>query len=525
MISKMLVFGSCALVSTNLLADEPFVRFHLFSIAQSGDLLNVPLDHITRFHQITARRDQAFRYEGSTLTTRPSLWEVFKGSDPTKHVFLYNHGATSNVNQDLMPADGRTTIGRVSRLPSGTSVPLGALDNSPLNADNYDYHLCATNNQPCPSDKRVVNKDNSYDRFMQFGRPGYALYWAQAGDVDLTAPTGRGADGYHTDVTRADLCSGCSTPSGTPGYTNQGAWEANIISFYTGVARNMNARLQPVLTTTPAGLRVWTKLVAAPESDRPDQLMTEFMFTSYPTRTRDFVNFKNGDTFDAMIAAYAATRNVEVISQNCAITDRPTDMPNKNQAGDPISEEIMVHYSLASFLLVRPDTPPYWYFGCDRNTGVDNDTPWFPEYDSILGTDGKGYLNLGPATGGYVRTTEYGSIVHYRLFRDGAVFVNSGRDVDARIDLVSILGEPARIIERANLKDDLEAIPLADNVMIPRMQARFVRLVKKPDPCIAATEVYNSALVTMNGLGCTIPVPEPVITPGTLPVNPDITTP
>lgn len=452
---KLLLAIVLSFASTLSMAQEPFIRVGMFSIAQPNDLLKIPLSDIDRFSLIIARRDQAFNYDNSSATNRPTLWQRFRAADPSKKVHLYSWLAANDSNSDSVPRTRRSRPGRVFTSIAGDAPPDGTIL-------SHDWFLCGVNRSPCPAASRVkVENDHTY--FVKFADPAYISWFAQYMANDLDETTATGATGYHFDVTRATRAG--SPSAVTPGYQNQDAWGKSILSAYKQIAKASNIESEATLTTQPNGLAIWAQLDDAPPAERPDMLVTEFMWTiGIPEQSN--TRFKNGTLFDQMFEVYKNTTNVSVFSNNCSLRDTNTPL-KPDDFGDPVTQERMLHYSLASFLLVKRDNPR-WYFGCYRNNDAPG-VPWFPEYDSMLSKDGVGNLNLGAASGEAVKTGK----IYYRKFARGAVIVNPSNAATG-VNVADLFGGPVVVVNRANLKTAPGNILKVSTVTVPRLSALFV---------------------------------------------------
>jgi hypothetical protein len=292
-----------------------------------------------------------------------------------------------------------------------------------------------------------------------------------------------GLDGTHMDILKAWLCGsvGCAPdlPATGSGYRTQAEWFAKMMNFYKKSEAALRAQtggtfhMQPVSELArPEALPMWLQLDEASATEKPGQLMTEFMFVlSFPER--DTHNFRYGDEWKNMIETLAQIDKVEVVSQNGSIKQKFATQPDNFL--QTTTEEDALHYALGSFLLVKRDSPR-WYFGFNRDDS-DPGLPWHYEFDAL---NNGGHLDFGapvdvnPPYKTFVHNTQ---TLYYREFARGYVLVNPNPKKLDNIPIAPRFGQ-VRQIKRTHVDltpVPLASIPIASTVTLRGGRAAFLR--------------------------------------------------
>jgi hypothetical protein len=469
-----------------------FVYFNLFCMGgNADDVINIPMSDFARYHNILFRKPTYYHWGGLVRTSGNTLWEEVRRLNPECRPWIYTHGAAAVASQSTVHYSFRSTMGRVFAESSGDggadSPALGAADGSPSNAgsdsfgtySNRDYILRTSSGTPITSNTSAINPDNVFE----FGQPGFARFFAEAHRQDLrvkgSGVVGRGAWGIHTDTTKSSGASEMPELSGTPALAsyalNINNWTDRIIEYYKNTAKRLSVSGIGYKLQASTGFRLpeqqkcWRALNSAPVAERPGQIISEKMFViDTPTQVRFVVEGE----WESGIQMLAEINNVEVASSNA----QRVPAGWLDQYGAAVNIERAIRYSLCSFLLVKRDSPR-WYYGILWLDPDQTATYWQPELRALNGgrmMDLGAPVNPGnPGTGvmGLRTTTINGVKLYVREYTRGAVIVHARLGTSpgnsATIDFTALFGRQARVITRANIGST------GDGTTLPALQNTF----------------------------------------------------
>lgn len=456
---------------------QQFINLWMFAIAQDGGqgnlLLNTSVSDIARWDGGTYFAGMAFKYGGSDTTSnpgsRPTLWRALSNAKPGFYSVLYKKGFPINSNHLALAPYNRSTIGRV--FSASGAEPQGAADNSPVNASNKNLRLMGASGAQCYN---ATWQPAGTGGYSLFGDVDYQNFWLQAIRNDVkTYSSGQFSDGaraIHTDESKVFYGSGGGI-SETPALTtyrnvNPNGWTDRAISFYKFAAKQLPLQLgldyqcssDPGSSFPAPGIApLWIGANSWAAADRPKQILAEAMFFSQPW-------FRDGQIWVERINALRDVTGYEPVA-----FQEDSDASFTDGNGNPATNEDALFYSLASFLLVKKDSPKFW-FGFGRVRDQDGDT-WYREFQSLR----NGHLNLG----GYVDTvyqtsSASGVTVYYRKYQNGLVVVNPNGS-NTTVTLSNLDVGPMRKITRANLLTPLGSIGTTTWVQIKARRAAILR--------------------------------------------------
>lgn len=456
-----------------------FTYLNFFSIASAdSNMMAIPISNLAKFDNFVMRRGFAYRYDGldttSTPTARPTLWQRIKDENPNARVWIYSVGVVSSAVSSDLPKILRNSIGRVDHLHSTDTSPAGTLDDTIPNLTGEDFHLRTSSGAKVYNPVWSGSTLDERNYYFRFGDPDFVEFWTRAIKNDIKdQPYSAGANGIHIDGSKGTRGSGGGFAPGSPsapGYDTQAGWSSNMLFFYrTGRQKLATYGIETQAVSDdldgPGGT-LWNDLDNAAPSQRPHQLLSEFMFVI-------FINGKviqrSGGEWVGHMNALSGIQNVEVVGHNAAgLGPSGTGV---DLFGQSITHEEALHYALASFLMVKRESPR-WYFGFERDDS-DPGIPWYPEFDALNG----GHLDLGAAVGTFQTFAYNGNTLYYREFERGYVLVNPNNTVLSGIPVAAQFGEPMRRIRRADLDDPLTTIPTVSTVSLNKARAAIFRKV------------------------------------------------
>lgn len=498
-----------------------------------GGIRAIPLTDLYRYDALGLRRGYAFNYNNSSSTSRPTLWRTLRNNKSDVRIFIYSTGATAIPQQSTVSHVTRSSIGRVLDPSSGAggTDTLGALDNSPANATGRDFRLKNAAGQSLRI-RAGGTSTTSVHYFMELGHSGYIDFWTEAIRRDLfvisvgASNVGDGASGIHTDNTKGTTpfpplshSPGASVVGLSDGqgdvvpvnnvgginYATQAGWEIAVRNFYQGAASRLGAFSMPMQIqastepVTPERRQLWLDLDEAPAAKRPGQLMAELMFevdfNDLPTVPGSpNLQYRFGAVWVDMIQMLANIDKTEVFSANNSEFGGNSANLNAtmiDQFGITTTQEEALTYALTSFLLVKRDSPRWFFLFNYQRPNITTTLPYYPEYDALNGNsfNGTGNMNLGAPRDGFgasgYRTFNWGGqTLYFRRFANGYVLVNPNNAVVSNIPLndPGLFGAPVRRITRSNLTASLDSIGTSTTITLGRCRGAIFRTTATAAP-------------------------------------------
>jgi hypothetical protein len=332
---------------------------------------------------------------------QPNTYAAVRALNPDVIIYNYQQGPDTWLSSD---GDSVLNINNIARYNNAMGHSMGN-----LNINNPDLFCLDSGGN------RIWSYGSSDRRWMDFGHPNFQAYWLEATIHDIVDQPWC-PDGVFVDNCMVGWAS-YFCPQRPVQYPTDADWLAGMLNFHTALAAGLHARGIKIWTNTDGPgdattYGAWLTIDADP--NRVDLLNSEGSFVHYwgsaPATFYDETKWKR--QVDIMVAL-----------QNCGATtfshvNMAEGASGTDNYGKTVSYWDALWYAVGSYLLGKNDTRgsgnlDYFYFA----NGVDHyyKLYWYDEYERI---------DLGPATGDYVKTVYSSRNIYWREYQKGYVYVN-----------------------------------------------------------------------------------------------------